>query len=121
MLSIKLPNKAKQVQPTHTVFITGKESGGVVLSLIQESKRRDNIIREKARLCPYKVGDNVIPKDAVLKEKYGTMYVAGICKSYAEYGKDTKWPEHDNPLIVTATSEDGLKSMFCSVELLEKV
>ena len=94
--------------------------------LFFEASRRNMIIQKAAATCPYKEGDICLwaKGTQAQKDRYGEVTVQKICRSYAHYGKDVPWPDHERPLIVTATFFDKetktIKSLFCSVDMLVK-
>lgn len=81
---------------------------------------RDNIIKEAAKKCPYKVGDIVEPVNAESFAKYGQCYVQHIAQTYVQYGKDVEWPAHNNPLIVCAIAAGG-DAFFATTNYFKKV
>lgn len=80
----------------------------------EEFKRRDEIIHELFRMCPYVKGDRVVPKDANKRKQYGILTIVGICRDLFDLEHDNvTWPLNDNPMIVTCTSEkEG--DMWCT-------
>jgi hypothetical protein len=79
----------------------------------EEFKRRDEIVQELFRMCPYIKGDRVVPKDAEKRRKYGIMTIQGMCRSLFDLEHDDiAWPPNDNPMIVTCSTESG--EMTCT-------
>ena len=115
MIEIKLPNPNKKPSLIPLAFTPHKPK----LSLVQqEASKRDILIKKLYKECPYNVGDTVVPVDELEKKKYGDVVVEGICKSYAEFGKDVKWHE-GNPMIVTFFSPKMKCRIFCTTDFLE--
>ncbi len=87
----------------------------------QEYVRREEVIRQKALACPFKIGDTVFPADRKDYEKYGAFLVSGVLASYKDTATDHEWAKGDNPLIVTLRSlKDGNNVMFCTSTWLTK-
>lgn len=90
-------------------------------SLAYKFAERDRIVKELFRKCPYWVGHKVIPETEAGQKKYGTdIVVTGVCSSYAHMGKDEAWPTNDNPMIVSAYSNDKKMHFFCTIDFLKK-
>lgn len=71
---------------------------------------------------PYKIGDITKPVSPKEVDIYGDkIIVEKICDSYGKYGKNDKWPEHDNPMIVHAHSVKNDIRFTCTVNYLQKV
>jgi len=89
-------------------------------TIFDEAQRRDRIIRKLNAEVPYKAGDRVITVDPMKREEYGEMQVMHILPSYALYGKDEKWPDHDNPMIVTAKRLNNDSIITCTTNFIQK-
>ena len=82
-----------------------------------EFKRRDSVIQELHRMCPYVRGDRVVPKDTEKRRAYGVMTLVGICKDIFDLAHDDiAWPPNDNPMIVTCSYDDNgeVVEMLCT-------
>lgn len=87
--------------------------------MLQESLRRDSIIKELAKTCNYKVGDMVKPTDPDSIKVYGSdIYIESICDSYTKMGVNEVWPPNDCPMIVTAWSEKTKGRFICTPKYL---
>lgn len=60
---------------------------------------RDRIVRQNAQNCPFRVGEEVMPRTREDQETYGKCRILAICQNYYDYGDDA-WPESNVPLIV---------------------
>jgi hypothetical protein len=82
---------------------------GVVHStaIYAEVRRREAIVESLFKAFPYKVNDIVAPADKQDLEKWGQCTIVSVVDNYIYLGKDFKWPKNDNPMIVTAASENG--------------
>ncbi len=76
-------------------------------TVYQEVMRRDKLIKELVNAFKHKVGDEIEPAKQEDFDKYGKCTIMGICAAYIHLEKDFKWPKNDNPMIVTASSENG--------------
>ena len=123
MINIFIPGtkeKPKSYSVTNTVYQPTQQAGQD--SLQYEISRRESVVRELARTCPFKPGDTAKPISPAAQAKWGTkILVQKICSSYAHLGKDEKWPSNDNPMIITAWSHDKKTTFFCTTNFLEKV
>lgn len=115
MLTIKITDRK---QPTPIVSYTPK-TYPAVKTLYSEMHSRDQRVRDLFNKCPYVVGDKCRPVSEDGFAEYGACTIEHVCKSYADLGKDYEW-KNDNPLIVTAINEKGLR-LFCSTDYLKKV
>lgn len=92
---------------------------------VNEWYRRDAIIRELYKNCPYAIGDVCIPVDPKGIVKYGEVKVQEIMKSYMEVQKGDEWPKNDNPFVVTAVplnkETHGTSIFLCTTNYLQKV
>jgi hypothetical protein len=80
-----------------------------------EYKRRDDIVQELFRMCPYVKGDRVVPKDPDKRKQYGTMILVGVCRNLIELAHDDlKWPPNDNPMIATCSTEKQNGEINCT-------
>ena len=121
MIRISIPNRKEEKKwyypnVNHSFHNTHDSSS----PLYKEAQRKDAIIQEKFKACPYTVNDLTVPVSASGKIKYGDCRVRGICKSYAEFGKDVEWNDL-NPMIVTAFSVKEQCVFFCTIDYLEKM
>jgi hypothetical protein len=83
--------------------------------------RREDIVKELFKTCPYGAGDIVYPTNEKDYKKYGAVKVLGICASYMMIDKDEVWPKNDNPMIITFQPVSNPKNtMFCTVNFLSK-
>lgn len=114
MLVINIPNRKKPTPPISYSYTPATPT------LFTELNKRQRIVADQYKACPYAVGDKCVGVAATDKDTYGEVEVTHICRTYAELGKDYEWPANDNPLIVTAYSpKAGL--FFCSTNFLKKV
>ena len=85
-----------------------------------EWKRRDAIVREHFREAMHiKEGAKLWPCNKTKAVDYGEVVVDKIAYSYSQMDKD-KWPDNDNPMIVTChtQNEEGY-SFFCTTNFLQ--
>lgn len=92
-----------QKSPPH--LPTPQSGVGMVHPLALEAHRRNRIITEMAAKCALKVGDvcrirQVDDSSQLTSNLYGDLTVVSIASSYAEYHRDSSWPEHNYPFIV---------------------
>jgi len=106
------------VKPLYTPP-TPNPGGVVVTTMFSEARRRDDIVKNLFKECPYKVGDKVKARLQENKTAIGVGVVKNICKRYTDLGRDYTWPETDNPMIVTVISEEG-EIFFSTTNYLEK-
>jgi uncharacterized protein YfaT (DUF1175 family) len=90
------------------------------MGMMQEAKRRDARVKELYAKCPYRPGDTCIPVDAEEAELYGEVRVVAIADSYSKFGKHEKWPESDNPMLVSFASAKTHETMWCTTNFLRK-
>lgn len=89
--------------------------------MFEEAKRRDQIVRNLAAKLNYGPGDTVTPSTKEAAEQYGEdIRVVKICDTYGKFGKDERWPDSDNPMIVHAWSDKLNQSLVCTVGFLVK-
>lgn len=100
----------------YTHGTTGKVSG-LDADKFQEARRRDNIIKQLVKDCPYQAGDIVGVNSDAGKSLYGNkIQVIRIAQNYVQLGAK-EWPEKgDNPLIVSASN--GKETFFCTTNYL---
>jgi hypothetical protein len=136
MLRIYMPSLRKEpptvVHPpwnqralTHTPSVTPPVEKPRVAPLQFEAIKRDKIIRDAAKACPYTVGDTCVQAQGSAEDiaKRGDCTIIKICQNYTQYGAETEWPAHNRPLIVLAShfDEKGVIIYFyCSVGFLKK-
>lgn len=90
--------------------------------IFDEAIRRDKVIKDIVNKLVYKVGDTTKPVNKKDVEEYGDVIVVEkICDTYGKYGRDEKWPEHDNPMIVHAYSKKKDIRFTCTTNYLQKV
>jgi len=77
------------------------------LTLYNEVKQRDLIIVDLFKKFKYKPGDSVEPASEDELKKYGVCTILSVVDKYIMLEKDFKWPKNDNPMIVTASSDNG--------------
>ena len=77
------------------------------LAIYNEAKRRDKIIKELSKEFKYKSGDVVECKNPQDQAKWGSCTIISVLDDYKYMEKDHKWPANDNPMIVTASSQEG--------------
>lgn len=94
----------------------------VVASIQAESRRRDSICKRLAAQCGYKAGDTVVPVNPTAEEQGKEFKVLSICDSYALLGRNEKWPDNDNPLLVhcMCLDKDDSSTFFCTTNYLVK-
>ena len=124
MINIFIPGtkeKPKSYSVSSSSYATSVNIPPLHESMQFEITRRDNIVKDLARNCPFKPGDTATPVSPAAKEKWGKkILVQKICGSYAHLGKDEPWPKTDNPMIITAWSHEKKTALFCTVDFLEK-
>lgn len=124
MIEYNLPSRRKPPAKwsyTPQVHVPPKRESTGNLTIIDEVKRRDAIVQELFRTCPYNVGDIVKPHSKEEEAKYGSnILVEFICNSYTQLGKNEKWPKSDSPMIVTAFSQDKGERFYCTTGYLVK-
>lgn len=90
--------------------------------IFDEALRREKVIKDIVSKMTFKVGDVVKPVAPREQFVYGNdILVEKVCDSYGKYGKNEKWPEHDNPLLVHAYSRTKDTRFTCTVNFLQKV
>lgn len=94
-------------------------------SIKHEALRREAIVKKLYRDCPYRIGDEVeyTKENEKKKNPNDRLIVLNIVSSYAQMGKEEKWPSSDNPLLVHAKlfKEDGsIDEFFCTTNYLKK-
>lgn len=87
---------------------------------MREITRRENIIAELIRTMPYIKGSVCVAAKAEDEEKLGDILVVDVAKQYADLGKDYKWPQNDNPMLVTGKSLKDESVFFCTINYLKK-
>lgn len=87
--------KAPYVQPT------------VNTAIYAEVSRRDAVIKQLVKDFKHVVGDVLEPANPDDLKKWGKCLIIGICSEYIHLEKDHKWPANDNPMIITASSDNG--------------
>lgn len=98
------------------------QPAAVVHTLMHEAARRDKIVQDLYKLCPYMEGDVCQPTEPEWVERYGSnITVEKICTRYSHMGPSEKWPDDDNPLTVQAWSNDKSERFFCTTNFLKKV
>ena len=121
MLVIEISKKKKA--PVTVISYSGSYKPTVTPGqrMYSQFQDRQNIIDTLLKECKYSVGDIVQPVNDVGKKKYtGKIVVTNILTKYSQFGKDEKWPDSNNPMIVEAKCEDGT-FFWCTVNYLEKV
>ena len=120
MIEYSLPSRRQP--PVKTGFVPAPALvSPTAQTIIGEAKRRDDIIKQMFKNCPYKEGDIVKPYSAAGIKQYGDdVIVEKICDTYAKMGKSEEWPKDDCPMIVTAWSNKTSSRFFCTVGYLEK-
>jgi len=84
------------------------------IAVYNETRRRDNIIKELVKECKFTEGE--IALSAAANEEY---IVHRICKCYAHMGADVEWPASDNPMIVTIIAVKDKTVSFCTTNYLK--
>lgn len=109
----------KNPKPTPAPFVNSYSSKTPSTLLVDEFKRRDSIIKDLVKTCPYRVGDVVQPASKHGSDKYGTNNtVTRMVTAYSQMGGTEEWPENNNPLIVEARDEDGVL-FWCTTNYLK--
>lgn len=67
---------------------------------LEEYERRDRIVREAERTCPYKVGDTIFSSYPQIHQAHGGFIILGIAKTYEDVKHDT-WNNNKAPQILT--------------------
>jgi hypothetical protein len=98
-----------RIKPTPPVVYTGNHHVQPALNttVYQEVLRRDKVIKDLVKGFKHVVGAKVAPKNDADFDKWGMCQIIGICSEYIHLEKDFKWPKNDNPMIITASSENG--------------
>lgn len=92
----------------------------IVPGMMAEAFRRNTIVEQLFKDCPYKAGDTVVCADARSANAYGdSLQVHSVCSNYAQMGKDEVWPKNDNPFIVLAWSEKRAEHVACTTNFLK--
>lgn len=82
---------------------------------------RQKILDTLIKDLKYTKGDKVTPVTEEGKKKYGTAcVVTNLLTKYSQFGKDEKWPDTNNPMIVECRTEDGI-IFWCTTNYMEKV
>ena len=117
MIKIVLPGLKKPPLP-YTPPSNARVTN-VVTSIMQEAKDRDEIVRKLFRECPYTKGDVCVTQNEQARETYGDCTIIGVLSTYGDMKKE-KWPESNNPLIVTAQSSVDDTIFHCTTNFLRK-
>lgn len=117
MLILQISKKKPKPVISYASSYSSKTPGTV---LVEEYKRRDNIIKDLIKGCAYKVGDVVMCASEQGANKYGdNITVTRMVTHYSQMGGTEAWPENNNPLIVEAVGEDGVL-FWCTTNYLKK-
>jgi len=84
------------------------------ITVYNETRRRDNIIKKLVEDCGFVEGQVVL--SAVKEEEH---VINKICKCYAHMGADVDWPTNDNPMIMTITKVKDKTISFCTTNYLK--
>lgn len=83
-----------------------------------EWSRRNTIVQDLSRACPFRAGDTFYPCNKEGYEMYGKCYVQHKAITYMDISRDN-WPSDDLPWIITAKSlikdADGKERIFLAV------
>ena len=124
MIHIKIPGiKKKEVYwpPVLVPQTTTTPVNNVVQSISDEAKRRDDIVRKLYQEFPLNPGDTATPSDETIAKKVGMkLIIMAVAKSYADLGKDDKWPEDNNPLMVHIKSYDKNCDFFVTTNAIKR-
>jgi hypothetical protein len=92
--------------PANTPWFTTREEAEAKKRGIPvgEFIRRDTIVKQLFRECPYGAGDTVYPAKKQDFKKYGVCKILSLCASYSAMGINETWPKSDNPMIVAFTA-----------------
>ena len=123
MIHIKIPGikKKEYWPPVSTPTPKTETVNNVVLSISQEATRRDNIVKKKYHEFPLNPGDTAEPMNEHLEKTLGKrLIVVAIAKSYADLGKNDKWPEDDNPLMVHVKSYDKKADFYVTTNAIKR-
>jgi hypothetical protein len=109
MIVLNISDRVKPPPPFTPVVYTGNQHVPAVSTgtVYQEVLRRDKVIKDLVKEFKHVVGDEIEPKHEDDLKKYGVCKVLGICSEYIHLEKDFKWPKNDNPMIITASSDNG--------------
>lgn len=77
------------------------------LAIFNEARRRNKIIKELVKEFKYKSGDVVECSNPQDQARWGACTIISVVDDYMYMEKDHKWPPNDNPMIVTASSQEG--------------
>jgi hypothetical protein len=92
-----------------------------VVTILDEAKRRDNIVHNLYSQAGYRAGDTVVCSTKEHAEQWGEqIQVLAIAQTYAQMGRNEKWPNNDNPMIVHARSHLKNTTFFCTTNFLTK-
>jgi hypothetical protein len=119
MISLSFPSKRKVLATVFTPqkwYSPAAHAGALARKIsTEEFQRRDDLIFQLYKDCPYAVGDIVYPSTKKGYTDFGPCKVVGICKRLLDFSPDSKWPASDNPMIVTFYSvEDPSKHHVCT-------
>jgi hypothetical protein len=109
MIVLTISDRQKPSSYTPPVVVTNNVHVPLIgnQTLYNEIKRRDAVIKDLIKDFKYVVGATIEPKDEENLKKYGVCQILGICSEYIHLEKDFKWPKNDNPMIITASSDNG--------------
>jgi hypothetical protein len=109
MIVLTISDRQKPFNYTPPVVVANNPHVPVIgnQTLYNEIKRRDAVIKDLIKDFKYVVGARVEPKDEEDLKKWGVCNILSICSEYIYLEKDFKWPKNDNPMIVTASSDNG--------------
>jgi len=118
MIKVVLANRRTPspayVPPAYRAPVATTQQPVSNITLYNETRRRDNIIKALVDECKFSEGQIVL--SAVKGEEY---VINKICKCYAHMGADAEWPANDNPMIVTITSMKDKTVSFCTTNYLK--
>lgn len=93
----------------------------VVKTISDEAKRRDDIVRKLYNAFPLKPGDTATASNSTISAKIGDkLIIMAVAKGYSDLGKDDKWPEDDNPLMVHVKSYDKDCDFFVTTNAVKR-
>ena len=89
---------------------------------VEEYCRRNTVVQVLSTQCGFYNGETVYPVERDEFELYGQCQIVGVCRNMSDLGLDFKWPENDNPMILTFRSSKPTQKnhIFCTTNFLTK-
>jgi hypothetical protein len=97
-----------------------KEAAKHKISVV-EFNRRNEIIRTRFNECPIKLNLFYLPAHSEPAKQYGKCKVRSIVRSMWEWPIGDKWPQDDEPMIITVEPSNQIGLIVCSTTWLNPI